>query len=241
MGGLGWALLPPDGGRYEYVVAVVDPRPLSEAEMPPGLKTREVTRLHAFIPAKASIQAARVITLTRPEGADGPPQVVMVENLSKYIKSADCQLGRMEPGVPAAAAGAATGLRRGPIELGSHRTNIAGLLEPLGPLFDDALWLESSPSLADELEQAGWQTQVRYLLFAETWGEREQVLAQLQADPELMPAPGAETLSPAEPPALSPPMRLALAAVLVLTGLAVLVRRVHRMSRGEMARRFGRP
>jgi hypothetical protein len=240
VGGVGWALLPHDEGRYAYVVAVVDSRPLPEAEMPPGLKTREVTRLHTFIPLTASIQAARVITLARPEGADGPAQVAMVENLSKYIKSADCQLGRMEPGVPAAAAGAATGLRRGPVELGSHRTNIAGLLEPLGPLFDDALWIEASPSLADELVQAGWQTQVQYLLFAQTWGERGQVLAQLQADPALLPVPGAEVLSPAEPPALSQPIRLALAAVLVLAGLTLMVRRVRRMSRGEMARRFGR-
>jgi len=240
VGGVGWTLLPLDGGRYEYVVAVVDPRPLPEAEMPAGLKTREVTRRHAFIPAKASIQAARAIMLTRPEGADGPARVAMVENLSLYIKSADCQLGRMEPGAPAVVAGAASGLRRGPVELGSHRTNIAGLLEPLGPLFDDALWLELSPWLADELEQAGWQTQVRYLLFAQTWGEREQVLAQLKADPDLLPVPGAEVLSPAEPPALSESARLALAAVLVLTGLAVLVRRVRRLSREDMARSFGR-
>jgi hypothetical protein len=149
VGGVGWALLPHDEGRYAYVVAVVDPRPLPEAEMPAGLTTREVTRLHAFIPLTATIQAARVITLTRPRAAEGPAKVAMVENLSKYIKSSDCQLGRMEPGVAAAAAGAATGLLRGPVELGSHRTSIAGLLEPLGPLFDDALWIESSPSLAD--------------------------------------------------------------------------------------------
>jgi hypothetical protein len=237
---VGWALLPHDEGRYAYVVAVVDPRPLSEAEMPAGLRTREVTRLHAFIPLRATIEAARVIMLTRPGEAEGPAQVAMVENLSRYIKSGDCQLGRMEPGVPAAAAGAASGLRRGPVELGSHRTKIAGLLEPLGPLFDSAMWIETSPSLADELEQAGWQTRVRYLLFAETWREREQVLAQLQGDPELLPVPGAEILSPAQPPALSEPVRLALAAVLVLIGLTLLVRRVRRMSREEMARRFGR-
>lgn len=240
MGGVGWALLPHDEGRYAYVVAVVDPRPLPEAEMPAGLTTREVTRLHAFIPLAARIQAARVITLTRPRAAEGPAEVAMVENLSKYIKSSDCQLGRMDPGVAAAAAGAATGLRRGPVELGSHRTSIAGLLEPLGPLFDDALWIESSPSLAGELAQAGWQTQVRYLLFAETWGERAQLLAQLQADPALLPVPGAEVLSPSEPPALSQPIRLALAAALALVGLTLMVRRVRRMSREEMAQRFGR-
>lgn len=241
VGGVGWALLPHDEGRYAYVVAVVDPRPLPEAEMPPGLKTREVTRTHIVIPVTARIQAARVTMLSRPEGADGPGKVAMVENLSEYIKSADCQLGRMKPGVSAAAAGAATGLRRGPIELGrTDRTTIAGLLEPLGPLFDDALWMETSPSLADELAQAGWRTEVRYLLFAETWGERGQLLAQLQADPALLPVPGAQVLSPAEPPALSQPIRLALAAVLALIGLTLIARRVRRMSRQEMADRFGR-
>ncbi len=240
MGGVGWTLLPRDGGRYEYVVAVVDPRPPGVSEMPAGLGKREVVRLHTFIPLKATLETARVTMLTRPQDAEGPAQVAMVQNMSAYIRSADCELGRFEPGVPAAAAGAATGLRRGPIELGSHRTNIAGLLGRLGPLFDDALWIELSPSLAGELEKLGWRSEVRYLLFAQTWGERAQVLAQIQADPALLPAPGAQILSPAEPPALSQSARLALAGALVLIGLAVLVRRVRRMSPGEMRRRLGR-
>jgi hypothetical protein len=240
VGGVGWALLPPDVGRYEYVVAVVDPRPLPESRMPAGLEAREVTRLHAFIPLEAIVQTARVTMLTRPRDAEGPAQVAMVQNMSAYIKSSDCELGRMQSGVRPAAAGAASGMQRGQIELGSHPIKIAALLGPLGPLFDEALWIESSPSLAAELEQAGWRPEVRYLLFTQTWDERAQVLAQLQADPDLLPVRGAEILSPAEPPALSQPVRLALAAVLVLTGLAVLVRRVRRMSRGEMARRLGR-
>jgi hypothetical protein len=208
--------------------------------MPAGLAARDVVRLHTFIPLKATLRTARVTMLTRPQDAEGPAQVAMVQNMPAYIKSADCQLGRMQPGLPPAAAGVHSGLRRGPVELGSREITIAALLGPLGPLFDDALWIELSPSLAGELEKAGWRPEVRYLLFAQTWGERAQVLAQLRDDPDLLPAAGAGILSPAEPPALSEPVRLALAAVLVLIGLAVLVRRVRRMSPGEMRRRLGR-
>jgi AraC-like DNA-binding protein len=65
-------------------------------------------------------------------------------------------------------------------------------------------------------------------------------LAKLAADPELLPAAGAEIVSPAERPLLPHPFRIGIAVVLICVGLWVLVAQVRGMSRDELARRFRR-
>jgi len=82
--------------------------------------------------------------------------------------------------------------------------------------------------------------QVRYLLLAETWAEREQVLAQLGAEPGLLPTPKAEIISPAEAPPLSDALRLVLACVIVAGGVLMLVRHLRRMFGQGVAGGLGR-
>ncbi|UCC67155.1 MAG: hypothetical protein JSV79_08390 [Armatimonadota bacterium] len=241
VGGLGWMFLPPDRGRFHYVVEIVDPRPWSESEMPEALREVRVTRLHGFLSrADAQVAAAAIIRLRGSDTDEGPAEIAMLQNMSHYITSADCQLGVVTEGGSAAAAGALSGIRRGTIKLGSGTIDVSALLGRLGPLFDKSLWIELSRPLMRELEEAGWQVQASFLLFPRTWREQQQVLAQLAAYPGSLPAPGSKILSPAEPPALSDPIRLALAAALVCAGLCVLVWQLRGTSREEVARRLGR-
>ena len=233
--------LPPDRGRFQYAVEVVDPRPWSESEMPEALSKVRVTRVHAFVlRTDAQVAAAGIIRLRRPDTDEGPAEIAMLQNMSRYITSADCELGVLTEGGSAAAAGALSGIRRGTTKLGSRTINTSALLGRLGPLFDTSLWIELSGPLVGELEEAGWQVQASFLLFPRTWREGQQVLAQLAADPGLLPAPGSKILNPSEPPPLSDPIRLALAAALVCAGLCVLVWQLRGTSRDDVARRLGR-
>ncbi len=238
--GLGWAFLPPHRGRLQYVVEVVDPRPPSEAEMPDSLGEIEVSRLFAFVPRTVTLRSARLIRLTRSRPGRGPSEIAVLEHMSQYLGASDYELGSPPENGPHWAAGAASGLRRGSAELGTRTVEISAVLGRLGPLFDESLWTDAPEAFASELEQGGWQLQVSYLLFALSWREREQALAQLRAHPRLLAAPGWEALSPARPPPISDPVRLLIAAALVGAGLCVLVWQLRRMSWGEVARRLGR-
>jgi hypothetical protein len=164
----------------------------------------------------------------------------MAEGLADLFTPADCQAGKAAAGESTALAGAASGLSRGFTQLGSRTIEISGVLEGLGPLLDEGLWMEWSQSLAAELAGAGWRVRVRYLLLAETWAEREQVLAQLAAEPGLLPTPEAEIISPAEAPPLSDALRLVLAAVMVAGGVLLLVRQVRGMFGQAAAGTLGR-
>ena len=240
LGGLAWTLLPPDRGRFQYAVSVVDPRPWPDAEMPAGLEEIRVVRRQFLRTRTAETGTVEVMGLTRPKGGDGPAHVMMVEGLAALFTPADCQAGKAATGESTALAGAASGLSRGFTQLGSRTIEISGVLEGLGPLLDEALWMEWSQPLATELAGAGWRVRVRYLLLAETWAEREQILAQLGAEPGLLPTPEAEIISPAEAPPLSDALRLVLACVMVAGGVLLLVRQLRGMFGQAAAGTLGR-
>lgn len=165
---------------------------------------------------------------------------MMAEGLVDLFTPADCQAGKAAAGESTALAGAASGLSRGFTQLGGRTVEVTGVLEGLGPLVDDALWMEWSHPLAAELAGAGWGVRVRYLLLAETWAEGEQILAQLGAEPDLLPTPEAEIISPAEAPPLSDALRLVLAFVMVGGGVLVLVRQLRGMFGQAAAGTLGR-
>lgn len=233
--------LPSEQGRLQYVVEVVAPGPWEASEMPEAVRDLRVTRVHGFVPRKGvPVEAARVTRLSPPEGGREAMEVAMLEDLGRYITSADCDLGRVRKGDGQAAAGALSGLRQGETELGGHRVEVSSVLGHLGPLFDGSLWLETSLPLADELEEAGWRVQSGFLIFTRSWEERNQALAELTGDPGLPAEPGWEIRSPAEHPPLSASVRLLLAAALVLGGLCLLAWQLRGISREEVAHRLGR-
>ncbi len=240
LGGLAWILLPPDRGRFQYAVSVVDPRPWPDAKMPAGMEEIRVVRRRFLLPRTVEVGAVKVTHLAPPEGREGSAHVMMAEGFADLFTPADCQAGKAVAGESTALAGSASGLSRGFTQLGSRTIEIAGVLEGLGSLLDEALWMEWSQSLATELAGAGWRVRVRYLLLAETWAEREQVLAQLEAEPGLLPTPEAEIMSPAEPPPLSDALRLVLACVMVAGGVLLLVRQLRGMFGQAAAGTLGR-
>jgi len=241
IGLVGWTLLPPYRGQLQYVVEVVDPRPWSEAEMPEGLDSVRVVRRLAFAPRPSTkLDTARIVRLTRASGSLGPAKIGMLPDMARHITSSNYELGSLPKSGPRWAAGASSGMERGEAQLGTRAVNVSILLGPLGPLFDDWLWTDFSQPLMLELADAGWQVQVSYVVFASSWQEQSQVLAELASDPGLLPAPSAEIRSPAKPPLLSHPIRLALALALICVGLWVLAVQLRGMSRHDLARRFRR-
>ncbi len=237
-GGLGWMFLPPHGGRLQYAVEVVEPRPISDSKMPDGLAEIEIRRLlWGFWPAAVTVEPTTLIRLTPPQEDEGAPRLAIVQDVREHFSASDCQLGGLPEDGPRWAAGLTSGIGRGRAELGGRTLNVSAALDRLGPLIDDSLWTDAGDPLISELESAGWKAQVGYLIPALSWSERQQVLARLKADPSLLPAPNADILSPGQPPPISDLLRLVLAGGMVCIGLLVLLWRLRETWREELASR----
>lgn len=225
VGAIALLLLPSAPGRFEYMVQVVDDRAAEESQITPALE---------------SMGAVRALTMRSPT-ADLPRQVLLVPKLWGRLRNEDCALGTLpEDGLWSALAGSQSGLERESISLVGHPVSISAILQRLTPLFDSSLVMDWSPAVHAALTADGWEGEASYLLFADTWEERNQLLAELKSAPEMLPSAGAEILSPAEKPLLSSAARRVLAAVLVCAGLLVLALQLRGLSREEVARRFGR-
>jgi len=226
VGVLGLLVLPAGHGRFEYLAEVVDPRPAAESTMPEAL---------------AKMGAVRAVVMTNPGEGGRPRQVLLLPDLPARLKMSDCALGVL----PAEAAwsglaGFNSGLERGTIPLADHPVRICGLLQSLAPVFDASLVMELSEEVESALEEAGWESHAQYFLFAESWGERSRLLAGLERNPDALPTPAAEIVSPAKKPLLSKRAQIAVSAALICAGLLVLGWQVRGLSREDVARRFGR-
>jgi hypothetical protein len=225
VGAIALLLLPSAPGRFEYMVQVVDERPVGEGEITPALE---------------SMRAVRALTMRSPT-PDLPRQVLLVPRLWGRLRNEDCALGILpEDGLWSALAGSESGLERGSISLAGHPVSIPAILQRLTPLFDESLVMNWSPAAQAALSAGGWEGEASYLLFADTWEERNRLLAELKSAPGALPSPGAQILSPAEKPLLSSSARQALAALLICVGLLLLALQLRGLSREDLARRFGR-
>jgi len=225
VGALGLLVLPAGHGRFEYLVEVVDPRPAAESAMPEAL---------------ANMGAIRAVVIANPSDGGRPRQVLLLPDLPARLKTSDCALGVL----PAEArwsglAGFNSGLERGTIPLAGHPVQICGLLQSLAPVFDASLVMELSEGVELALEEAGWEGHAQYFLFAESWGERDRLMAGLEGNPDALPTPAAEIVSPAKKPLLSKGAQIAVSAALICAGLLVLGWQVRGLSREDVARRFG--
>lgn len=226
IGGLGYALLPADHGRYEYVVQVADPRPPAESEMPSSL---------------AELGAVRAVVMHAPEGTSGVPAMLLLPNMSDLFGAEDCGLGRLPSvGEQEALAGDATGLTRGPTQVAGQTVEVVGLLQKLGPAFDDKLVMDPSESFEAALREDGWEAEARYFVLAETWRERGEVLARLEAEPDLLPSPEAHVVGTSRAPVVSPLVRVILAVALICTGVVTIAIQLRGFSRQDLERRFRR-
>jgi len=226
IGGLGYALLPADHGPQEYLVRIADPRPPAESEMPSGL---------------AELDAVRAVVMHAPEATSGVPAVLLLPNMSELFGAEDCALGRLPGGgEQEAVAGDATGLTRGPTQVAGQTVEVVGLLQKLGPAFDDKLVMDPSESFEEALREAGWEAQARYFVLAETWRDRGEVLERLQANPELLPSPEAHVVGTSRPPVVSPLVRMMLAIALIGMGVVTIARQLRGFSRQDLERKFRR-
>jgi hypothetical protein len=222
---VGLCVLPGSRGRFEYMIEVADTSPIAES---------------AITPALDGMGAVRVVVMRNPVG-DRPGQVLFVPELLRKLRNSDCALGVLpEESTGHGLAGFDSQLERGTISLAGHPVSICAILQPLVPLFDVSLVMDPSPEVQDALSAAGWKGTVSYLLLSESWEERNRLLAELESRPEALPSPGAQILSPAEKPLLSPTGRMRLAAALICAGLLVIALQLRGLSRDEVARRFGR-
>ena len=226
VGTLGLLVLPAGHGRFEYLVEVVDPRPAAESAMPEAL---------------AEMGAVRAVVMTNPSEGGRPRQVLLLPDLPARLKMSDCALGVL----PAEAewsglAGFNSGLERGTISAVDHRVSICGQLQSLAPIFDVSLVMELSEEVESALDEAVWESHARYLLFAESWGERNRLMAGLEGNPDALPTADAKIVSPAKKPLLSKGAQIAVSAALICAGLLMLGLQVRGMSREDVARRFGR-
>jgi hypothetical protein len=223
---VGWSWLPPDRGRLEYAVQIVDPRPLDEAGLPAELAALGATTMVVARPAAVE---------------DAVAPVLLLHELDRVIGTSDVALGALPlPGSAEALAGAATGVPRGALALVDRDIEVVGSLQPLGEVFDGSLAMQASDDLAGAFLDAGWDCRAQYLLPAESWEERTALLARLEADPGLVPAAGVVIPSAAEQPALSRQARLTLSVVLICCGLLALGWQLRGLSREDLARGFGR-
>jgi hypothetical protein len=219
-------LLPGDGGRLEYLIQIVDPRPAAESEMPAGLR---------------DLGAIRAVVASPAPAGEGGMRIVLLPDLEATLTSADTALGVLPgPGELAGVAGADTGLGRGGTILAGRRVVVSGVLQSLGHPFDGSVVMKESDELESELGAAGWSLRAHYLIPAESWEEREAALGRLSGDPLLLPVPESDVIAPGRPPRLPRRMRLSAAIALICCGLAVLGWQLRGLSREEIGRRLGR-
>ncbi len=212
----GLALLPADRGRLEYLVQIVDPRPVEEAGVSAEL---------------AALGAIPSIVAEPPARAQPAPRVLLPD-LERLIGSADVALGTLPMAEqPQAVAGQSTGIKRGELYLVGLEVTIVGSLQELGPLIDESIVMAGSDELSAALVTGGWDCRAQYLLPAASWEERTALLARLEGDPGLLPVPDARVVSPARKPALSRRARLTVSASLVCCGLLVLGWQMRGLSR----------
>jgi hypothetical protein len=223
---VGLALLPSDRGSFEYLVQVVDPRPAAESAMPAAL---------------GELGAIRVVVADAPPSVRPPARIVLVPDTDGLFQTSDVALGTFSQGESLRGlAGASSGIARGTLALPGGDAAVVGTLQRMGPLIDESLVMQAPEGLEDVLSREGWVCHTRYLLLARSWEERENVLARLASNPDLLPSPEAEALSPAQRPALSRLTQLAMATALVCGGLLVLGLALRGLSRGDLLHRFGR-
>lgn len=227
IGGFGYALLPADHGRYEYVVQIADPRPPAESEMPASL---------------AELGTVRVVVMEAPEESSEVPAVLLAPNMSELLGAAeDCALGRLPSvGEQEAVAGNATDLVRGPAQVADETVEIVGVLQKLGPAFDGKLVMDPSESFEAALREAGWEAEVHYLVLADTWHARGEVLARLETEPDLLPSPEARVVGTSSPPVVSPLVRTILAVALICMGVVTIAIQLRGFSRQELEGKFRR-
>lgn len=222
IGIVGLTVLPAGHGRYEYLIQVADPRPSVDAE------------------ASAELNELGAIRAVVAEGveAGSPRTLLLLESVPAALEQSDCALGHLpEAGGPAALAGFDSGVNRGAVTIAGREMTVCGVLQALGPLFDQSLVVQHAEALESDLRRAGWQLETRYLLFPSTWDRQQQVVHRLRTSVGLVPAEGDITTA-GSPPLLSPTARTALAAVLIVFGLGLLVWQVRGMSREDFTRRF---
>lgn len=206
---LALALLPPDPGRLEYAVAVIDPAAAPESRALEGLK---------------ALGAIRADVFDRPAGQQGPKRVILVPELTACVVSDDCALGTVPAGNGGAVAGARSGVRRGRVDVAGMSITVSGSLRHLGPLFDDALILRASEPASAALLAAGWPRQAWYIVPSRTWLARERTLARLKSDASLLPGPDMRIESPARRPSIPHGIVVAASVVLILAGTALIWR-----------------
>ena len=176
-----------------------------------------------------------------PEATSGGPAVLLLPNMSELFGAEDCALGRVpSEGEQEAVAGDATGLVRGPTQVAGQTVEVVGLLQKLGPAFDDRLVMDPSESFEEALREAGWEAEARYFVLAETWSDRGEVLARLEAEPDLLPSPEAQVVGTSRPPVVSPLVRMMLAIALIGVGVVTIAMQLRGFSRQDLARRFRR-
>jgi len=226
LGAVGLFVFPAGHGRLEYMIEVVDPRPASEAEMPAGL---------------SRLGAVRALVMDSPAEGQLPQRVLLLPDIRETLKMSDCALGWLpEIGARQALAGANSGIKRGTITLAGNEVRVCGLLQQLGGVLDESLVMPASEDVEVVLLNAGWTARVRYLLFTKTWHARSEMLARLEQNPKLLPAPRAQILSPGRRPPLSRGPRIAISLLFVCVGLFVLAWQARGLTRDELARRFTR-
>jgi hypothetical protein len=224
IGATGLLVLPGGHGRLEYLVEVVDPRPAEESNTPHALR---------------ELGAVRAVMLRNPSGSSRPSQVLLLQDLAARLRNADCALGGLPEGNGwQGLSGFEAGLERGRTTLAGHDLTVCGKLQSLAPVFDQSLVMPASDDVRQVLERAGWQGQVHYLFFAESWPERGELLAKLETDSEALPTPEARIVSPAERPLLPRSARIWVACVLIFAGLLVVALQLRGVSRGELVGRF---
>jgi len=220
----GLLALPGGHGRFAYLVEVTDPRPADESTMPEAL--RDLGATSAFV-------------LQNPVPSAEVSQVLLLPELSTRLKNADCALGHLPSGRAwEALAGQDTGLGRGTMTVAGHDLTITGKLQSLAPVFDESLVMSASDEVQQVLVEAGWQSQVRYLLFSDTWQQRAELLDKLRAMPDALPTPDARVIASAKKPLLSHAVRIWISCALVLGGLVVAGRQFRGVSKDDLTRRF---
>lgn len=228
----GWRFLPRAPGRLGYAIEIVDPRPLPDAAMPQGL---------------AKLGAMRALSVGLAQGT-GPRRLLLVSDMGKMLSSGDTALGGL-PGhaagegsslPPKAVAGVAAELSPGPATVGGIRVEIGAVLQHLGPMLDSTVILPDTPGSLAALGPLAQKASVRYLLLTQTPGARGSMLDKLCADPSLLPAPGAQVLSPVPQLPLLDVVRVSVALVLACAGVLVIGLQLRGLTREDMARRFAR-
>jgi hypothetical protein len=235
IGLLGLVVLPPSPGRLVNAIQIMDPRPLTEAAMPEGL------RALGAMPASA---------VGLPPGP-GPKNALLVPRLAKLVSSADTELGKIPERASSnaslvAVAGADTDLHLGATTVKGIKVQVAATLHPLGPMFDENLIMADTPEARAALGVQGRAfatsggPRALYLLLTESYKESRRMVARIEANPSLLPAPHATVYTMAYPPPLSDSFTLALAAGLICAGIAVIALQLRGLTRDEINHRFAR-